>query len=181
LLDLLEKEVSIEVAQKADALLPSLDVVGGYTFSESRFSVSDNDQVYAGLSGSLPLFNPVAKADLAIAKLAKRKIDAESMDTRNQLYLSGRILFEEMSFQKELLAILAKKETLAKAILKEETENYSFGKITLNDYISAVNAVDAIRFQHITISDGLRRSVLAWLQISDQLVKTLPASPNTKN
>jgi len=53
-----------------------------------------------------------------------------------------------------LVEVATEKIELAEAILKDEEENYSFGKVTLNDYISAVNTLDTQRFNRVNAAGG---------------------------
>ena len=63
-----------------------------------------------------------------------------------------------------------KKIKLSEAILKDEAENYSFGKVTLNDYIDAVNRVDENRFSYTEHGVQLNKLLVEWLRLTDQLV-----------
>ena len=65
------------------------------------------------------------------------------------------------------------------AIVKDETENYSFGKVTLNDYIQAVNVLDSNRFNKVLHESRHRKLLIEWLRLMDQLVsrKEIQGSP----
>jgi hypothetical protein len=54
--------------------------------------------------------------------------------------------------------------------LEDETKNYSYGKVSLNDFIDAVNRVDESRFNKILRSVQLKMLVTEWLRMTDQLV-----------
>jgi len=56
------------------------------------------------------------------------------------------------------------------AVLEDETENYSFGKVSLNDYISAVNVLDSHKFNQIEHDVQYRKSIIELLRLTDQLV-----------
>ena len=63
-----------------------------------------------------------------------------------------------------------KKRKLAYKILNEESENYSFGKITLNDYIVAVNRYDTARFDEIDRQITYQQLSIEWKRLTDQLI-----------
>ena len=62
------------------------------------------------------------------------------------------------------------KIVLSEEILKDEAENYSFGKVTLNDYIDAVNRVDENKFNRILHTVNLKKLLVEWLRLTDRLV-----------
>jgi len=55
-------------------------------------------------------------------------------------------------------------------VLKDEAENYSYGKVSLNDYITAVNRVDENQFSYTDHSVQLNKLLIEWLRLTDQLV-----------
>jgi len=60
---------------------------------------------------------------------------------------------------------------LAEAILEDERENYSFGRVTLNDYIQAVNNLDSNRFNKVLHESLYRKLKVEWLRLTDRLVQ----------
>ena len=66
--------------------------------------------------------------------------------------------------------IAEEKIRLAQSILKDETENYSFGKVSLNDYIYAVNMLDRDRYNKILRDVRYRNLMIEWLRLTDSLV-----------
>ncbi|MDH5692081.1 MAG: TolC family protein, partial [Gammaproteobacteria bacterium] len=72
--------------------------------------------------------------------------------------------------EQKLMDIAQEKIDLAQAILKDETENYSFGKVSLNDYIDAVNDVDENRFSFTEHSVKLNKLLVEWKRLTDRLV-----------
>ena len=77
----------------------------------------------------------------------------------NDLHTSLKNIYLQIRREQKLITISQKKIKLAESVLKDEAENYSFGKVTLNDYIDAVNLVDANRFQVSIQRPGCRDSV----------------------
>jgi outer membrane protein TolC len=74
-----------------------------------------------------------------------------------------------------LVSIAKEKINLAESILKDETENYSFGKINLNDYIQAVNTLDDNRFNLVSHDIRMQKLALEWRRLADELVVAIPA------
>ena len=68
------------------------------------------------------------------------------------------------------LLILGNGQHAGEMILKDEAVNYSYGKVTLNDYITAVNRVDENRFSYTEHSVQLNKLLIEWLRLTDQLV-----------
>jgi hypothetical protein len=75
-----------------------------------------------------------------------------------------------MEKERDLVLIADEKIKLAKEVVVDETENYSFGKVTLNDFIQAVNTLDNNRFSKVTHSNKLRTLKVEWMRLTDQLI-----------
>lgn len=75
-----------------------------------------------------------------------------------------------MEREKRLVKIAEEKIGLSLAILEEEAENYSYGKVTLNDYIDAVNRLDENRFNRTLHMIQLKKLMVEWLRMTDALV-----------
>ena len=172
MLELLEKSSELQVDKEADDLLPSIELTAGYRIEGDEYSLKNEDNlVFAGVSLSFPFSDQVEEAEHLVSKIQadKRKLTNESV-TR-QLQLDSRSLFEQMIREEALKSIAERKIKLAKSVLKDETENYTFGKVTLNDYIDAVNVLDSNRFSLIRRRARLRRLRIEWLRLSDRLVQ----------
>jgi len=82
--------------------------------------------------------------------------------------------------EKELIRLADEKIKLSEAVLTDETRNYSFGKITLNDYIDAVITVDLNQFNKILHTVELKKLHLEWFRLTDRLInKTLSKNKYT--
>ena len=86
------------------------------------------------------------------------------------LHTNLKNLYLQIQREQKLIGISKTKITLAEAVLKDEAENYSYGKVTLNDYITAVNLVDENRFSYTENSVKLNKLLIEWLRLTDQLV-----------
>ena len=87
-----------------------------------------------------------------------------------QLETDLRNLYIQIERERKLILTADEKIVLAESILKDETINYSYGKVTLNDFIDAVNRVDENRFNKIIHSVQLKILMTEWMRLRDQLI-----------
>jgi outer membrane protein TolC len=171
ILDLLEKKSKLSVKENAVDLLPSIDLLIGYKVKGDNLQIENEDNMYyAGVSIDWPLTDQVEKAEYETAKIDLKKTGLTINNTYFKLYTDLKNLYLEIERERELSEIAKEKIELAKSILEDETENYSFGKVTLNDYIDAVNTLDNNRFNQILHNVKLRKLIVEWLRITDQLI-----------
>lgn len=170
-LNLLEEKSQLEVDEEADDLLPSIDLLFGYNLKGKEFRIENEDSmIYAGLSVDWPFPDQVDRVEYETTKIALDKTRLSNVSTHFQLYTDIKNLFIQMKSEKELLDIAKEKIQLARSILEDETENYSFGKVTLNDYIDSVNVLDNNRFNRILHNMQYKKLLTEWLRITDQLI-----------
>jgi outer membrane protein TolC len=117
-----------------------------------------------------PFGHQVDRAEYEAAKIALRRTELSNTGTYFRLYKEVKDLSIQIDSQQKLIKIAKEKIGLAKSILEDETENYSFGKVTLNDYIQAVNVVDTNRYNEIQHDTLYRKLLIEWLRITDRLV-----------
>jgi outer membrane protein TolC len=179
ILRLLERQAGLTRARELDDLLPSLELFAGYERTGKSLGVEESDnRALAGLSLSLPIGNQTDRAEAETAKIAERKarLSTGNADWRLRTDLDNLGLF--MRRERELLDIATEKIGLAQAVLVEETENYTYGKVSLNDYIESVNRLDSARFEEIDRFVEWRRLNLEWLRLTDTLVEKSPPAPS---
>ena len=170
-LTLLEEKSRLEVDEEADDLLPSINLLLGYNVKGKDFKIENEDNmVYAGVSMAWPFGDQVDKAEHETSKISLEKTKLSNVGARFQLYTDIKDLSVQINSQQELLNIAKEKIGLAESILEDETENYSFGKITLNDYIDAVNVSDNNRFNEILHGARYKKFLIEWLRITDRLI-----------
>jgi len=170
-LRLLEQQGTLEVAKAADDLLPSTNLLLGYQVDGQDWGIRNPDRSYfAGISLKWPLGRSVDKANYEIAQIAQKKTALSNRNKYDELQTNLKNLYQQIMREQELIAVSEKKIKLAEAILRDETENYSFGKVTLNDYIDAVNNVDENRFRHTEHTVARNKLMVEWLRLTDRLV-----------
>lgn len=181
-LDLLEEKSSLEVDKEADDLLPSLNLIVGYEVKGDKYDIEKDDNfLFAGVEFEWPIGHQVDQAEYEISKIDHDKQKLSNLNTHYALYTSIKNLSEWIHRELKLKSIADKKISLAKDILEDETENFSFGKVSLNDYISAVNVLDNNRFNQIEHEVQSKRFIVEWLRITDQLILAQDILVNTRN
>ena len=173
ILRLLEQQGTMEVKKAADELLPSTNLLLGYQLDGKDWGIHELDQsFFAGISLRWPIGgSSVSKAKESIAKIEHKKTVLSNQNKYEELHTNLRNLYLQIQREEKLIAIAEEKIKLAEAILRDETQNYSFGKVTLNDYIVAVNRVDESRFSYTDHNVQLNKLLVEWLRLTDQLVE----------
>jgi outer membrane protein TolC len=171
ILNLLEEKSSLEVARSADDLLPSTNLLLGYKVVGDDWDIGDNDRMaFVGLSLEWPFPDEVDRAEHAVSRIEERKTRLSSQNKYLQIFTDLKNIHIAMERERRLLKIAEEKIKLAEDILLEEAENYSFGKVTLNDYIDAVNRLDENRFNKISHIVLYNKLLVEWLRLTDVLV-----------
>ncbi len=167
----LEEKSSLQVARDADDLFPSISLVAGYEVQGDDYELgSSSDLLYGGVSLEWPFGNRVEKAEHEVSKVLADRSKLETQNTYYRLYAQLVGLYLRIERERKLIRIADEKIDLSRAIVKDETENYSFGRVTLNDFIQAVNRLDSNRFNKILHESLHKKLLVEWLRLMDQLV-----------
>lgn len=170
-LTMLEQQGNLEVKKAADDLLPSTRLLLGYKLEGQDWGIRDQeDSFFAGITLSWPIGHSVNKAKKQVAQIEHKKTVLSNINKYEELRVNLENLFLQIQREQKLIEIADKKIKLSVAILRDEAENYSFGKVTLNDYITAVNLVDEYRFSYTEHTVQLNKLLIEWLRLTDQLV-----------
>ena len=170
-LNLLENQGTLQVKKTADDLLPSTNLLLGYRLEGEDWGIrQSDDSFFAGISLSWPIGHSADNARNRIAKIEYRKTVLSNQNKYEELRTNLKNLYLQIRREQQLIVVAQKKIKLAEAILKDEAENYSYGKVTLNDYLDAVNRVDENRFNYTERMVQLNKLLLEWLRLTDQLV-----------
>lgn len=159
----LQQQVGLELDRAGHDLLPSMALSAGIVEQTERYGL-------VGLSLDIPVSNRSSKATYQVAKLVAEEQKIDNQSASDSLEVLLRSVHQGLEFQKNLIDISTQKRRVAQRILKAESENYSYGKITLNDYIDAVNRFDNARFQEIDRKITYQKLSIEWKRLSDQLV-----------
>lgn len=171
ILDLMEEKSSLKVKKEADGLLPSANLLFEYTADgEGKDLDRAVSTVFAGISVDWPFPDRHGRADYEISKVNDRKTRLSNKNKYLQLETDLKNLFNQIEREKKLIAIAEEKIALAESILEDETKNYTYGKVSLNDFIDAVNRLDENRFSRILHLIQLKILTAEWLRMTDQLI-----------
>jgi multidrug efflux pump subunit AcrB/outer membrane protein TolC len=124
----------------------------------------------------LPVNKPNAKAHYAVSKINAEKTVLTNQSLERDLEAAIQSVYMALVYQKQLIDTAKDRKTLSAAILVDETENYTYGKIGLNDYIQAVNRFDQTRFDEINQKITFQQLSVEFKQLTDQLITALPES-----
>ena len=167
----LEERSSLAVARDADDLLPSINLLVGYEVSGEDYDVRRaDDLLYAGISLVWPFLDQVQRAEYEVSKISADKTKLNTTNTYFRLYTQLANLYLQIERELKLRELADEKMTLARSIVKDEGENYAFGKATLNDLIQAVNVLDNNRFSKILHDARHAKLMVEWLRLTDQLI-----------
>jgi outer membrane protein TolC len=169
--NLLEQKTSITVDKSIDDLLPSTDLLIGYRSESDQWQMRNDDNlVYAGVSLEWPFLNDAAKARYEVSRIDQRQQTLANQNKNIQLYTDIKNIYSRIQREKMLIKLTEQRIALAESVLEDETRNYSYGKVSLNDYIDAVNKLDEYRFQKTSHAVLLHQLITEALRLTDRLV-----------
>lgn len=178
---MLEQQGTIQVKKAADDLLPSTNLLLGYNLEGKEWGIQNQERSYfAGISVHWPIGRSVDKAKQSIAKIEHKKTMLSNQNKYEDLQTNLKNLYLQIQREQKLIGLAKRKIKFSVSILKDEAKNYSFGKVTLNDYIVAVNRVDENRFSYTEHSVQLNKLLVEWLRLTDQLVNESVLESNNK-
>ncbi|MFH1752813.1 MAG: TolC family protein [Candidatus Omnitrophota bacterium] len=172
ILKLLEDQSSLEVSRYADELLPSIDVFTGYSMSGDDHDIEDEEQLFfMGVTLDWPFPGEVEVANYQVSKIDKDKSKWTTKNTYFSLYTDLKNLNIQIEREKKLISIADEKIRLSQEIVKDELENYSLGRVTLNDLIDEINKLETNKFNKVSHEVQLKKLTIEWLRLTDALIK----------
>ena len=170
-LNLLQQQGTLEVKKAADDLLPSTNLLLGYNIEGKDWGIRNKeDHYFAGIEIRWPIGRSIDKAKQKLAQIKHKKTVLSNQNKYEELRTNLKNLYQQIQREQKIIKVAEKKIKLAEAVLRDEAENYSFGKVTLNDYIDSVNLVDETRFSFTEHTVQLNKLLIEWLRMTDQLV-----------
>ncbi|MFC1567193.1 TolC family protein [bacterium] len=171
ILNLLKQKSSLDINKYANDLLPSTNLLLSYNLEGDNYTIKNSESnTYIGFSFEWSFSSQVERAKYRISKIEHKKTNLSNENKKIQLETDLRNLYLQIKREKKLIEIAIEKIKLSESILKDETVNYSYGKVTLNDYIDAVNRLDENRFNLLLHSIRLKVLTTEWLRLTDKLV-----------
>lgn len=178
ILDLLEKSSRLNVKREADDLLPSVEALFGVeAVGETGGLRRKEEATFGGVALSWPLPDVQARAERRVAEIERRATALSNQNVRYALETRLKNLALQVERERELIRTADEKIALAADILEAESENYRFGRATLNDYLQAVNDLDNARFDKISHEVLLRQLQLEFRRLTDVLVSPDDVAP----
>jgi len=172
MLDMLEEKSALELDRDADDLLPSIDLYGKYSVkADDRRLEKDDKKIIAGISIEYPFPGQVERAEYETSKIERENRVLEKVNTHIRIYTELRNIYREIQMTRKLIEIAEEKIAVAQAVVDDDTVNYSYGKVILNNFIDEVNQLDQNRFSRIQYGIRLKKLIIDWLTLTDQLVK----------
>ena len=171
MLNLFEKKGILERDKFADDLLPSANLLLGYSIQGSDYVLQDSSsKIFAGFTFDIPFMGQKERAGYETSKINLKKIALSSTNKRVQLDTEIKTIHEQIKSYKKLQNIDEEKIRLSENILKDEEKNYRYGRISLNDFISAQNKLDENKYSEILLSIQLDILIIEWKRLTDQLI-----------
>jgi outer membrane protein TolC len=171
ILTLLEEKSTLDVARSADDLLPSIDLKMGYSIKGDDHTLKNSDNfLYTGFSIEYPFPDQVDRAEFSMSQINEKKAELDTANVYYALYTYLKNVSLAIEREKTLLSVAEEKIILAQDVLKDETENFTYGKVSLNDYIQAVNVYDTNRFNQILHRVNYKKLIIEWLRLTDLLI-----------
>ena len=150
---------------------PSFDLIFSYNVSGGKSYFEDPDHyIKTGFSLSFPSARTCERAQLETAKIEKQLQDYSRQNTKLNLYITLKNLYNDIVHTKKLIDTAEKKIQLAEEIVEKETKNYQYGRITLNQLISEINDVENKKLNKTIYEVELLKQYLMWIKTIDRLV-----------
>ncbi|MBU0477910.1 TolC family protein [bacterium] len=170
-LSLLGEKSLLQVDRDADKLLPSIELKIGYLVEGEEYDLrQDTRTAYGKVEVEWPIIGQKERAQHKLSKIALRKQQLSNQGTYAGLRTKLKNIYDAIVREKELITIADKKIRLAEDIVRDETRNYSYGKVTLNDFIDQINELEDNKFNKINHIIQLRKLIIEWMRLTDNLI-----------
>ncbi len=162
---------SLKIEVIKDGLQPSLSLYGGINVSDD--SPSENAKLMAGLTLSFPMYQTHKKAEIETIKIDQRQTSLSSKNVQSKLNMKLTQIQYSMGSKRKAIVIAEEKRALSESILKAESEDYLYGRVSLNDLIQALNTLQTNRLNSVNTRIELARLWVEALDLSDQLITSI--------
>lgn len=171
ILHLLETASDLEVKRNANELLPSINLRTGLTSDWSGTGVHKEESLYfAGVSLEWPIRDEVELAQYRTSRINRDRTRLTTENAYYRLHSDIKNLYEQIERERKLVEIAEERIRLSEAVFADESENYTYGKVTINDYIDAFNALDSNRFNRVFHVVLQKKLIVEAMRLLDRLV-----------
>ena len=183
ILDLLVQGGKLKGIRAADDLLPSVNLLAGYSIGTQAFGSTtySQHQMYGGLQFSFPLGRQKEKAALKITRIEQRKNLINKKDTRERLKNDLKTLHRRIRQEEKFITTAESRFELARRIAVEEARLYRQARSPLKNLIEARTTLEDSRLNLINHRVQLSTLRLEWLRLTDQLVEGKNLDATRKN
>jgi len=161
---------SLNIARTAEDLLPSLSAYAGLGISDESAEWTENAEARLGVSFSLPFKKPREKAKLELARIDQQKNELSKSSLRGTFAVRLAQLQSSVESQRKAVELAEQRAALAESIYAAESEDYLYGRNSLNDLIQALNTLQNNRLLTINAKIDLATSQLDALELIDELI-----------
>jgi outer membrane protein TolC len=180
-LRLLEDRSSLQVKRYADELLPSIDIVTTYTLSGSNHDIERASHFFSvGATADWPFPGEKEIANYQVAAIDKKRRKLTTENTYFDLYTNLQNINIRINKERQLITIADERIDLAQKIVDDDLENYSLGRVSLNDLIDEINDLEDNKFNKIFHEVQLKKLMIEWMRLNDILIRKredIAASP----
>ncbi|MBN2041153.1 MAG: TolC family protein [Spirochaetes bacterium] len=171
MLSVIEQKGSIEVKRNANALLPSVNLLFGYSKEKATgLSADTEDSLYAGVSLDFPFRQQKNRAAYNISKIEEKKTALSSENTRQKLRTDLKNIYTQIQLEKKLILSADRKIQLGTRIVKSETKDYQLARIQLSELIKSINDLESYKNKKVYHTVKLHTLRIEWLRLLDKLV-----------
>lgn len=179
MLEKIEAQAKLEGAYFEDDLLPSANAWVKYNAAGDSApfwggSSNQSEELTIGFTAAYPIGNTQGRAAAELARVMVRVAEAGTMNKRILLESTLANLEARIEALAQKVDLAERRLAVARRILATETSYYQRGRITLNDYIRAVNEVENLVFRIDDLKVEQASLYVEWLRLSDSLVVELP-------
>ncbi len=173
ILRLLKRHGNKQIALHTHALLPSVNLLFGYTYEKipTGSATYNRQYAYGGVQLDYPFGNYHAKSRRALAKINAMKTKLSIENLQNKLKSDIHNLQREILLLDSIIKIYKQKVVLSKRVLGDEQRRYYQGRLKLKDLIDAMNSYDEYRFKLINQKVKYSTLKVEYLRLTDQLVQ----------
>ncbi len=179
MLDLSIKQLKLDISAADNSLLPSLDIVGGYTLYESNkelgksYSNLGTSEFYAGFQFSMPLGGNSEKGNKKSVNANYKKVLIDRFETQKDLRKIQDNLLYELAKQDQ---IVKKQQAYINSLFRkynDERKQYRQGRKGLTDIVRTSNELSNARLKRTLDQITYQQYYFQYLELVDLLSKEI--------
>lgn len=170
-LSIISEKGSAEVKKNANALLPSVNILFGYSNQRSgSSSINPEEKIYAGFSVDFSFWQQKNKAAYDISRIEENKTSLSSENLKQKLKMELKNIFSRIQLEKTLIQSAESKIMLGERIVKSGEKDYQLARIQLSELIQSINDLENYKNNKAYHTVMLQTLNIEWLRLLDKLV-----------